>query len=106
DIINALENEAENSKFYDIDPSSELPTGEKFGSVQELKKALMNQDGKVAWSVFEGLMCYALGRDASFTDRPFIEQSLKELAQTAKGEKYAVKDMIKQIVTSRMFLEN
>ena len=106
DIIQALENNAKKSKIYDIDPSSELPTGEKFGSVQELKKALMNQDGKVAWSVFEGLMCYALGRDASFTDRPFIEQSLKELAQTGKGEKYAVKDMIKQIATSKMFLEN
>ena len=106
DLIKALENNAKKSKIYDIDPSSELPTGETFGSVQELKKALMKHDDKVAWSVFEGLLCYALGRDASFTDRPFIEQSLKELAQTGKGEKYAVKDMIKQIVTSKMFLEN
>ena len=106
DIIKALANNKKKSKEYDIDASGTLPNGTKFSDVKELKKSLMKQDRQVAWSVFEGLMCYALGRDSSFTDRRFIEQSLDQLAKPANGERYAVKDMLKHVVKSKMFLEN
>ena len=36
----------------------------------------MMQKRQVAASLFEGLLCYALGRNASFTDRSFIDKSL------------------------------
>ena len=39
----------------------------------------MKQERQVAASLFEGLLCYALGRDASFTDRPIIEKAMHEL---------------------------
>jgi hypothetical protein len=49
--------------------------------------------------LFEGLLCYALGRDVSFTDRPIIEKAIHELEK----EKYPVRDMIKKIVLSEPF---
>ena len=80
----------------------ELPNGEKFGDVHGLKAALMKQERQVAASLFEGLLCYALGRDVSFTDRPIIEKALNELEK----EKYPVRDMIKQVVLSKPFSRN
>lgn len=66
----------------------------------------MKEERTVAESLFEGILCYPLGRDVSFTDREIIKTSLDELAQTdASGEKFAVRDMIKRIVTSRPFRE-
>ena len=62
-----------------MDASGELPNGEKFKDVHGLKAALMKQERQVAASLFEGLLCYALGRDVSFTDRPIIEKALNEL---------------------------
>ena len=51
--------------------------------------------------IFEGLYCYALGRDVSFTDQPLIESALDEL----EAEQYPIRSMIHRIVTSKPFLE-
>ena len=88
-------------KRYPVDASGELPNGEKFKDVYGLKAALMKHEREVAASVFEGILCYSLGRDVSFTDLPIIETSLDEL----EAEKYPVRSMIKKIVTSKPFLE-
>jgi len=64
-----------------------------------LKKALMKEKRKVAASLFEGLLCYALGRNVSFTDRPLIQKTLNEL----EGEDFLVREMIKRVVISRQF---
>ena len=89
-------------KLYPVNAGGELPNGEKFGDVHGLKAALMKQERQVAASLFEGLLCYALGRDVSFTDRPIIEKALNELEK----EKYPVRDMIKQVVLSKPFSRN
>ena len=94
-----LKNRGTKRKLYPVDASGELPNGEKFKDVHGLKAALMKQERQVAASLFEGLLCYALGRDVSFTDRPIIEKALKELEK----EKYPVRDMIKKIVLSEPF---
>ena len=86
-------------KLYPVDASGELPNGEKFKDVHGLKAALMKQERQVAASLFEGLLCYALGRDVSFTDRPIIEKAMHELGK----EKYPVRDMIKKVVLSEAF---
>ena len=79
----------------------------KFKDIFELKKALMKQKRQVAGSLLEGLLCYALGRDISFTDRPLIRQVLDDLEKKqSKGKIYAVKEMVKQVVTSQAFWEN
>ena len=63
----------------------------------------MAQKRQVAGSLLEGLFCYAIGRDISFTDRPFIQQTLKELEVDAAND-YQVRDMIKKIIKSKSFL--
>ncbi|MCH2209362.1 MAG: DUF1592 domain-containing protein [Lentisphaerales bacterium] len=94
-------------KVYKVDASGELPDGTKFKDIFELKKALMKQKRQVAGSLLEGLLCYALGRDISFTDRPLIRQVLDDLEKKqSKGKVYTVKEMVKQVVTSQAFLEN
>ncbi len=88
-------------KTYPVDASGNLPNGETFNDVHGLKAALMKEERAVAGSVFEGMLCYALGRDVSFTDLPLIEEALDELV----ADKYPVRAMIKQVVTSKPFLE-
>ena len=93
-------------KLYPVDASGSLPNGETFADVQGLKAALMKEERTVAGSVFEGLLCYALGRDVSFTDREIINSNLDELSQPDGGrEKFAVREMVKRVVTSRPFRE-
>ena len=97
-----LKNRRTKRKLYPVDASGELPNGEKFKDVHGLKAALMKQERQVAASLFEGLLCYALGRDVSFTDRPIIEKAMHELEK----EKYPVRDMVKKIVLSEPFSRN
>ena len=87
-------------EIYPVDASGELPNGEKFKDIHGLKAALMKQERGVAASLFEGLLCYGLGRDVSFTDLPIIEKALDDL----EGDKFPVRDMIQKVVTSEPFL--
>jgi hypothetical protein len=103
-----LRNPRAKRKLYPVDASGSLPNGETFADVQGLKAALMKEERTVAvaGSLFEGLLCYALGRDVSFTDREIIRTNLDELSQPdGDGEKFAVREMIKRVVTSRPFRE-
>ncbi|MCH2209372.1 MAG: DUF1592 domain-containing protein [Lentisphaerales bacterium] len=90
-------------KVYEIDASGSLPNGDTFNDIFGLKKALMAQKRQVAASLLEGLFCYAIGRDFSFTDRPFIQQTLNALELDGANE-YQVRDMIKKIISSKAFL--
>ena len=87
-------------KVYPVDASGELPNGEAFEDVHGLKAALMKEERTVAGSIFEGLLCYALGRDVSFTDLPLIDAMLDDL----EAKQYPVREMVKRVVTSRPFL--
>jgi hypothetical protein len=86
-------------KVYPVDASGELPNGETFNNVQELKTALMKDKRQVAESLLEGLLCYALGRDVTFTDRPLIQHTLDKLEATD----YPVRDLIKRAAASKQF---
>lgn len=86
-------------KIYPIDASGELPNGETFQDIHGLKAALLRERRKVARSLFEGLFCYGLGRDVSFTDRPVIEQALDDLEPAG----FPVREMIVDIVTGEAF---
>jgi hypothetical protein len=101
-----LKNPRAKRKLYPVDASGELPNGQNFEDVHGLKKVLMKEERTVAGSLFEGLLCYALGRDVSFTDREIIKANLDELSQRNGGrEKFAVREMIKRVVTSKPFRE-
>ena len=95
-----LKNPRAKRKLYPVDASGELPNGDTFEDVQGLKAALMKEKRTVAGSVFEGLLCYALGRDVSFTDLALIEEVLNEL----EDDDFPVREMVKRVVTSEPFL--
>jgi len=99
EFFHQLKNPRAKRKLYPVNASGELPNGETFEDVHGLKAALMKEQRAVAASLFEGLLCYALGRDVSFTDLPMIEKSLNEL----EPENFPVRTMIKRIVTSQLF---
>lgn len=106
EFFHQLKNPRAKRKLYPVDASGSLPNGETFADVQGLKAALMKEERTVAGSVFEGLLCYALGRDVSFTDREIIKTNLDELSRpNGDGEKFAVREMIKRVVMSRPFRE-
>ena len=95
-----LKNPRTKRKLYPVDASGELPNGETFEDVQGLKAALMKEERTVAASIFEGLLCYGLGRDVSFTDKPLVEMALDNL----EADHFPVRDMVKQVVLSQPFL--
>ncbi|MDG1071424.1 MAG: DUF1588 domain-containing protein [Akkermansiaceae bacterium] len=95
-----LKNPRAKRKLYPVDASGELPNGETFKDVKGLKAALMKEKRTVAGSVFEGLFCYALGRDVSFTDLPLIDAVLDDL----EADQYPVRELVKRVVTSEPFL--
>ena len=95
-----LKNPRAKRKLYPVDASGELPNGETFEDVHGLKAALMKQERAVAASLFEGLLCYALGRDVSFTDLPLIDAVLDDL----EADQYPVRELVKRVVTSDPFL--
>ena len=95
-----LKNPRTKRKRYPVDASGELPNGETFEDVHGLKAALMKQERAVAASLFEGLLCYALGRNVSFTDLPLIGAVLDDL----EADQYPVRELVKRVVTSEPFL--
>ena len=84
-----------------IDASGELPTGEKFSDVVELKKILIEREDRFARGLLNKLMAYALGRHVGPLDRPHIDQIL---AETGK-DSYRMRDLIEQVVLSQPFGE-
>ena len=100
EFFHQLKNPRRERKLYPVDASGELPNGETFEDVQGLKAALMKEKRTVAASVYEGLLCYALGRDVSFTDLPLIEEVMDDL----EADDFPVREMVKRVVTSEPFL--
>lgn len=100
EFFHQLKNPRAKRKLYPVDASGELPNGETFEDVHGLKAALMKEKRAVAGSLFEGLLCYGLGRDVSFTDRPLIEAVLDDLER----DEFPLRKMVKRVVTSEPFL--
>ena len=92
-------------KFHPIDASGSLPNGKTFKDVFGLKEVLMQEKQVVAAGLLEALLCYALGRDATFTDRPFIEASIAKAQKKNSDVKLTHwQSLIQAVVTSPSFL--
>ena len=82
-----------------IDNKGQMPNGEKFSGVYELKKILMKHKEKFAVSFTEELLSYALGRDVGFADAKLVD----ELMAKTEGKDYRLGDLITEIVLSSEF---
>ena len=72
---------------------------EKFENFQEFKKQLMNKKEKLAESLYSAMISYGIGREIEFIDEEEISSNLL----TLKEKDFLAKDMIFQVVQSKLF---
>ena len=82
-----------------IDASGELPNGQRFANVADLKRVLVERKEQFARMLTERLLTYACGRRVEALDRPVVD---RVLAATKKDD-FRFRDLIEQIVLSQAF---
>ena len=85
-----------------IDSSGKLPDGDSFETPAEFQDALLRRKDQFTRCITEKLLAYALGRELEVSDRPVIDEIVREISSSGKG----LRDLIQEIVASRSFLEN
>ncbi len=83
-----------------VDPSGELPDGEKFSDVRELKQCLLKDEEQLARNLVQQLLVYATGAPIRYSDRPIVARILADTRSTG----YGVRSLIHEIVQSDVFL--
>ena len=83
-----------------IDPSSTLVNGQKLEDIVTFKKMLLGREHDVTRCLAEKLLTYASGRTLEPIDRGEVERIIKEL----KARKGGLRDLIKLVVESSIFL--
>ena len=87
---------------HKIDPSGELPSGDKFGGVIDFRSLIIERHEQFTRSLTEKLMTYALGRTSDLADRGVIDRIMKDLSSTNRG----FKDLVRAVVLSESFAKN
>ena len=83
-----------------VDASGELPDGQKFRDVRELKQLLLSNQKQLARNLAKQLTVYATGAPIRFADREPIEQILER----SSSSHYGVRSLIHELVQSELFL--
>ncbi|MDB4561315.1 DUF1588 domain-containing protein [bacterium] len=86
-------------KSVAINPSSTLPDGSSFSTVQELKSVLLQHEDRLAEELVESMLGYALGRTIEFSDSDDVAAILSKL----KTKSYGARSMIREIALSQLF---
>lgn len=97
DPIGALRTSYE--KGGPIDTAGELPGGQRFADLAQLKKILVGRKDQFARMLTERLLTYACGRRIEALDRPAVDRILA----AAKADDYRFRDLIEQVVASEIF---
>lgn len=84
-----------------VDSSGHLPDGRTFTDVRALKQLLLTNEPQIARNLVRQLVTYATGAPVRFSERPAIESIL----QRSADREYGVRTLIREIVTSDLFLE-
>ena len=85
-----------------IDPSGDLPSGEKFKDTADFRNLLIARHEQFTRALTEKLLTYALGRAPGLTDRPVIDGITKNVSASKAG----FKDLIRAVVLSESFGNN
>ena len=83
----------------EVDTAGELPTGQSFQDLDELKQVLLERKHYFAKCLTEKMLIYALGRELSFGDRATVRQILGDLERRGNG----LQDLVELVVTSDAF---
>jgi cytochrome c553 len=84
---------------HDIDPSGELPTGQKFKGPAELRIILKQRQEDFTKCLSEKMLTYALGRGTERYDRCAVE----DIARSLKNHDYRFSALVIEIVKSDPF---
>ena len=86
-------------KGKNVDPSDELPTGEKFANVDEFKQLLLKDKPQLARALATRLISYSTGRAPQATDRDAVEA----IVERSAAKNYGFRSLIHEIVESELF---
>ena len=89
-------------KGLPVDASGNLPSGEKFDDIRQLRTLLIERHGSFTRSLTEKLMTYAIGRELEIGDRSATDRILAELKETNGG----LRDLIRLVISSEPFARN
>lgn len=85
-----------------VDARSTLPDSTEVSGIRDLKRYLSeDRIDQVAFSVLKHLATYANGRDLAYNEVSFLKQDALNLKQGG----YKMQDMLRYVVTSKLFLE-
>ncbi|MGI9453983.1 MAG: DUF1588 domain-containing protein [Pirellulales bacterium] len=85
----------------EVEASGQLPDGQYFSDIDELKRVLASQPEKIARGLASHLIVYGTGGELSFSDRQAIDQ----IVTTAQETEYGFRSLLKSVVTSPLFVE-
>jgi hypothetical protein len=83
-----------------VDCTGNLPTGEAFADIRELKALLKRDPDRVARCLAEKLLIYALGRGLGFSDR----QAVEAIASRVREQNYGFRSLLQEVVASESFI--
>jgi hypothetical protein len=89
-------------KFHDalaVDPSGQMPDGQEFQDVRQLKEILLEDETAIARNLIQQLMTFATGAPIGFSDRQEVEDILSRTAPSDFG----VRSIVHEIVQSDLF---
>jgi hypothetical protein len=84
-----------------VDASGELPDGQPFGDVRDLKRLLLEDPVPIARNLVRQLAIYATGAPVRFSDREWIE----EILERTSADEYGVRSLVHELVQSELFLK-
>jgi len=82
-----------------VDSAGELPSGQPFRDVRELKKLLVQDEVIIARNLARQLTVFATGAPVRFSDREEIEKILA----AARPNQYGARSIVHAIVQSELF---
>ncbi|HEY3901474.1 MAG TPA: DUF1592 domain-containing protein [Chthoniobacter sp.] len=84
-----------------VEQGGETPEGKTFKDIDDYKKILLADKDQLARSLTEKMLIYATGGDIQFADREVVEQIVARI----RPRNYGLRDLIHEIVVSRIFLD-
>ncbi|MEL6898604.1 MAG: DUF1592 domain-containing protein, partial [Planctomycetota bacterium] len=84
-----------------IDTAGELPSGDRFSDIRQLKQLLLQRKRFVVRTLVERLFAYALGRPLD----PINQQYVDAVLQQTQPEGYRLRDLIVAVVKSPLFTQ-
>jgi hypothetical protein len=88
-------------RAQDVDPTTELPDGQKIRNIEEFKQALLRDKDQLARSLARRLVTYATGGAPEASDQREIETIVDRIRE----KNYGFRTLVHEIVQSRLFRE-